>query len=112
MAQQESKEKKFRSWNGKKFRYARFTQLKEMHELIGLALEGKPVNEFSGLKDEKGNEIYEGDILQYPDLSSPKKVIFRSGTFCYELAEGQYHIFDEKNCEIIGNIYKNPELLK
>jgi len=46
------------------------------------------IMQFTGLKDSKGKEIYEGDIVSWK-------------------AEGAIG-----ELEIIGNIYENPELLK
>lgn len=76
--------------------------------------------QFTGMKDTKGNDIYEGDILQWTS-SNPfskgeaKKVQVKyvqarfwcQGTIGVYLGELLYC----EKCEIVGNIYENPELL-
>ncbi|MFX1588988.1 MAG: YopX family protein [Promethearchaeota archaeon] len=75
------------------------------------------LSQFTGLKDKKGKEIYEGDIVQWEDsrnndmysgdiIYSNEPVEFKGGAF-YPICT-----MDEKEFEIIGNIYENPELLK
>lgn len=91
----------------------------------------------TGLKDKNGKLIYEGDILDL-DVSSKKlyryEVKYEIGSFMlvsqdeifdfknvwndnvYPLSQLYYEYQNEENCiyecEIIGNIYENPELLK
>ena len=72
----------------------------------------------TGLKDKNNKEIYEGDILLDRNNKKPYKVIFKNGSFRAEF-EGDFeeYSFDlidvvAQGCEIIGNIYENPELIK
>jgi len=70
-----------------------------------LFLEYKMINicQFTGELDEKGNEVYEGDI-----------VLGSSGNIKYlvHYEAGQLRPFMLEYSEVIGNIYENPELLQ
>ena len=71
---------------------------------------------FTGLKDKNGVEIYEGDIVEcFNDGLS--EVLFRKGSFgtlTYTSRGVDFYTFNEVYgaCEIIGNIYENPEWLE
>ena len=67
--------------------------------------------QFTGLLDKHGKKIFEGDIFNYGGKRN-FVVIFHKGYFCYKSGPNEYHIFDETQVEVIGNIYENPELLK
>lgn len=90
------------------------------------------VGQYTGLTDKNGKKIFEGDILK-PDYdnSSYYRVAWDSGKlhlnieeYCFNDSEGKAlwlwceNIADYQingcvdNCEIIGNIYDNPELLE
>jgi len=70
-------------------------------------------NQYSGLKDKSGKEIYEGDIVVY-DCDN-FSVTWNDGSFhAHSEQEGVYDTGFwniTNNCKIIGNIYENPELL-
>ena len=72
--------------------------------------------QYVGLHDKDGKEIYEGDIVK-ANWFDKKEVIgeiyFSMGCFILtnsSVSDNQLFIF--KNLEVIGNIYKNPELLE
>lgn len=74
--------------------------------------------QYTGLKDKNEKEIYEGDILSNGNNEKPYKVIFENGSYRAEF-EGDFdeYSFDlidivAQGCEVVGNIYENPELLK
>jgi uncharacterized phage protein (TIGR01671 family) len=76
--------------------------------------------QYTGLKDKNGKEIYEGDIIYSINIfirHIPLVVQFENGTFLAKTAtprkdiEGIRNLVDQP-CEIIGNIYEHPELLK
>lgn len=75
------------------------------------------IQQYTGLKDKKGKEIYEGDILNFSHLNY--SVYWRD----YEWVATcpYYHKYhwptitpfrNVESGEIIGNIFENPELLK
>ena len=83
----------------------------------------KTIGQFSGLYDYNGNKIYEGDILKWEKDGLMYVVKFWDGMFYASVKECNDGIFggfplhaltkhDDRKCEIVGNIYDNPELMK
>ncbi len=89
------------------------------------------VGEYTGLKDKNGVKIFVGDIIKAHYANAVKSdfveyVVFHNGRFsatpdnahCWTmLADGVRHPRQDntiymESCEVIGNIYDNPELLK
>lgn len=74
------------------------------------------VGQFTGLTDDCGADIYEGDILAAEDLDRSETVVveFRRGAFYLVDRGGRiaYFLDEFGHTAIIGNIHDNPELLK
>tara|TARA_R110000772_G_scaffold267473_1_gene391644 strand:- start:46 stop:429 length:384 start_codon:yes stop_codon:yes gene_type:complete len=64
------------------------------------------LGQFTGLQDNNGVNIYEGDIIlvEYNYLGK-KEVKFINGKF--NICD-----YSTSNCSVIGNIHQNPELLE
>ena len=75
-------------------------------------VDGETVGEFTGLKDKNGKEIYEGDILEWPQRKvKDKRVIeYIDNGFWIHGIRG-FEMPAEHLREIIGNIHENPELI-
>ena len=74
--------------------------------------------QYTSLKDKKGVEIYENDIVKTKIgvMDFVLKVVFENGKFMAVCDDDDLTAFDlftiADKCEVIGNIYENSELLK
>ncbi len=122
------REIKFRAWNIKD---------KWMEEVLpvdnsGLNVFFKDLSkthiimQFTGLKDKNGKEIYEGDVVAYPQgpsqdcdkesvnlevLWDEENGMWVADFYWLERTEKK-RIFDNNSVKVIGNIHENPKLLK
>ena len=74
------------------------------------------VMQYTGLKDEYDDEIYEGDIVTLHN--SKYKVIFNSKEARFVLRNNEFELEitfinnNNKRMEVLGNVYENPELME
>jgi len=126
---------KFRAWDGEIFLYLDLNNVeKDINLSWLLQFFRSEKQEFTGLKDKNGKEIYEGDLL----LSELDDYVFEvlpitpiSRIECERMrTHGRYYgkeyvqsnglsehycddwISNPEWYEVIGNIYENPELLE
>jgi hypothetical protein len=79
-------------------------------------IDGGDNNQFTGLHDKNGKEIYEGDIVVGQLIHTLTKRIQLKGVMEYykggfALGHENVYKFDMQDFEVIGNIYENPELI-
>lgn len=75
--------------------------------------------QYTGIKDKNGVEIYEGDIVGMFSNSQQSEVWFEDGSYFITLQRSGGSDPSEdllsnhlSICEVIGNIYENPELVE
>ncbi|WP_313845658.1 YopX family protein [Levilactobacillus namurensis] len=77
------------------------------------SIEKGSAEQFTGLKDANGKEIYEDDVLENPKYRSVVK--FESGSFYADVigAANRFTLAGEwQTSVVIGNVHENPELLE
>lgn len=98
-----------RQSNGKWFYWSLTTEL-EYESYIVSEIKLETIGQYTGLKDCKGKEIYEGDIV----VDEKYKYIVDNLQSFFEqkgLGEGEYGD-DYSQIEVIGNIWENSNLIK
>ncbi len=127
------REIKFRAWNGFKMYKPLLLEQNEERLFVQTGSKGifrgdtnkQILSQFTGLQDENGKDIYEGDILEvlapYMDKPERYKVEWR-GEYSYPAFDldgfesemnGLSEVIEtgDYNYKVIGNIFENPELL-
>lgn len=106
--------------------YPKIVRIHDYKSRVNYAVKPETIGQYTGLTDKYGAKIFEGDIVYlYGDKDTDEKhvnykalVVFDHGGFCAidgtpdDYAVCRFDFTSSLNCEIIGNIYDNLELLK
>ncbi len=77
------------------------------------AVDPSTIGQYTGLTDNNGKKIFEGDIIFDPETKTNYTVEFDEGGFCAgDMFLQAYISFDEFSCEVIGNFHDIPELME
>lgn len=116
------KELRFRAWSNENNRYCDFVTLDESGRWIGwikssgvyLTTIDINLEQYTGLNDKNGKEIYVGDIVSIRNKNRKNEhdigvVEFGKAAFRCPFLLGKYH---SGQIEVIGNVHKNDDLLE
>lgn len=78
------------------------------------------IMQYTGLKDKNGKEIYEGDIVKFRirnlivgfDTAYSGYYFLENDATAGFLMYSPFYQRNSSECEVIGNIYENPEILE
>ena len=105
-------------WNGNV--YANDSKKITCNNLKGWSIDDEYLMQSTGLRDKNGKEIFEGDVLDYKGRKALVRWHGSYASFIYRFVDELQKRNTEwkplylayMKCEIIGNIYENPELLE
>ncbi|WP_076656078.1 YopX family protein [Lactiplantibacillus plantarum] len=115
---------KFRAWDNE------YKVIRDYDELKGLTLDALDasdfnIEQFTGLKDVNGNDIYEGDIVQpvlsYTNSKIGKPFEVKKGNYVYgkwiakDVSSKGFGVdgyYFSNEIQTVGNVHENPELLE
>jgi hypothetical protein len=103
-------------WNGNV--YANDSKKLTCNNLKGWSIDDEYLMQSIGLKDKNGKEVFVGDIVKmskdvYSESTYYEVVRHRGGAYRLESKQHGCELWlRHTDCEVVGNIYENPELLE
>ena len=109
-------------WNGNV--YANDSKKLSCNHLLGWSIDDEYLMQSTGLEDDFGEEIFEGDVILWTywdefEDSGRAKIVFDKGMFKLLDIHTEKEVWDSlfdciENCNVYlqGNVYENPELLE
>ena len=115
------KELKFRAWDGKKMIEdvipVSETDVVELFEYEHQVTEVEAVEQYTGLTDKNGKEIYEGDVVNIQGIKY--YVDFEHGGFWFNNDNRKWkanrpftHFQEINDAEVVGNVHESADLLE
>ena len=105
---------KFRAWDKEKRKFIGIYEITKdciCDVLVQYGVNNIIWMKFTGLKDKNGEEIYDGDILEHCDTRIVVNPIIPISRFYGSEQEDDWISMSNLDWEVIGNIYKNIDLL-
>ena len=102
-------------WNGNV--YANDSKKLTCNNLKGWSIDDEYLMQSTGLVDKNGKEIFEGDIVKmakdvYSEPTYYEVVRHRGGAYRLESKQHGCELWlRHTDCEVVGNVYENKELL-
>ena len=110
------REFKFRAWDGKNFFYFDFPDhLYKITDSNGDFCRGYTLQQFTGLKDKNGKDVYEGDITYHYNHKVYCEIVWSDKWSCFygkpldkkDVNSYFYQSLDTPFLGIVGNIHQN-----
>lgn len=70
------------------------------------------VGQYTGLNDKNNVKIFEGDIIKHKENLFEIKYSTEQARYLAVLTNGVFDPVAMQNCEVVGNVFDNSELLK
>lgn len=113
------RELKFRAYQNGVWLFSETSLNHDLSNFFGRLFGHAKIMQYTGFKDKNDKDIYEGDILTYQNKTGPNKVVEYSDKYghfhCKFLKGGGFidtlFYYIERDCEVIGNIHENKDLL-
>ena len=109
------REIKFRAFiDSKMIEWELLKHIYRMDEIFSGKIHYK-IMQFTGLLDKNGKEIYESDVLKIYYEGNQRSYLKKVKWLNDPINKGRWDALDNCvfiSCEVVGNIYENPELLE